>query len=195
MLYRSLFIPFFFWLTAFGVVQIPTETSKDGFCSTFEIQDKIFTRMKENLASDYSALCEAIKADNSTRVKELLDENPMLKDYSERHEGGNALELVKSEKMARFLVAEGFSSNICDRWGQLPSETVAKRHEDSFAAPNEKQAIIEYYKAREGKFAKAYYQLTRNKPLQITALLTAAIIALFSVDVYLLKELPRHEIL
>ncbi len=186
MLYRSFLLPLFLSLTVFNA---QAENATQHFCKTPDLHDQLIERLKKKLPADYQALAEALKNNQVTEVETLFAKNPFLKNYAMSHEDGSPLDFARSLAMAEFLVGKiGFDANLCDQGGSMPSKTILSTPDRFFATPQEKQKIADYYQAREGRFAKLYYQLTRNKKVHQTACAVTVAALVLALDIYLLKS-------
>jgi cytochrome c2 len=137
------------------------------------------------LVAAYDTLSDAIAADDLTAVEKLFKETPNLKNYA-HHNEGTPLHFARSQAMTQLLVEKiGFDANICDEWGELPSQTIRATKDQFFAHPQEKPLIATYLTSREARFAKIYYQLKNNKNIHRRAAVTALTAMLIGLDYHL----------
>lgn len=119
------------------------------------------------LAEAFEKLADAIEANDIKTVNTLFTEYPGLKDFSYQPLG-TPLHFVRSKAMAEFLVEYiGISVNVCDQWGEVPSQAITLSKKERFVSNKEKLAIIQFLKSHESLPRKAYNQILFNKNLHM----------------------------
>lgn len=115
------------------------------------------------LAQAYEQLCEAIEKNDIPQARSLFKSYPGLKIYAHQPLG-TPLHFVKTKAMATFLLNEiGISANICDQWGEFPSQSINLSTPERFNSKEEQKALVCYLRKHETFLPKFYNQLRYNK--------------------------------
>lgn len=152
-----------------------------------EIEEPQFTpnTRRKFLAEAFEKLADAIEANDIKTVNALFTEYPGLKDFSYQPLG-TPLHFVRTKAMAEFLVEYiGISVNVCDQWGEVPSQAISLSKKERFPSKKERIAIVQFLKSHESFLRKTYNQILFNKNLHMKLSIYAMSTMLATHIVYL----------
>lgn len=163
--FRLFFITYFLTLTLCSAHQPQSQDAPFFDQENEQSQEPVFTPniRQKLLAHAYEQLCEAIEKNDIPQARSLFKSYPGLKIYAHQPLG-TPLHFVKTKAMATFLLTEiGISANICDQWGELPSQSIKLSTPERFHSKEEQKALVCYLRKHETFLPKVYNQLRYNK--------------------------------